>query len=105
MQWSRLISGAGLSLHQEVNTTDHSITSSNFKILKQTFSENAAAWKVFESKVLHIGHLNINSILPRIKQLRSLLVNTKFYALRITKTKFDSTVNNEEVKINGCNLI
>ena len=60
---------------------------------------------VFKNRVLHFGHLNINSILPKIKQLKSLLINSNPSVLRITETKLDNTVNNEEVKIDGYNLI
>ena len=51
--------------------TDHSITSSNIKIPEQTFPENDQEWKVFKNKGLHFSHPNINSILPKIEQLRS----------------------------------
>ena len=65
-----------LPFHQVMNKeTDHSITYSTIKILKQTFPENDPAWKVFKNKGLHFGHLNINSILPKIEQLRSLLIS------------------------------
>ena len=56
--------------------THYSITSSNIKIPEQTFPENDSAWKVFKNKGLHFGHLNIDSILPEIEQLRSLLINS-----------------------------
>ena len=65
-----------LPFHQVINKeTDHSITSSNIKIPKQTFPETDPEWKVFRNKGLHFRHLNINSILPKIEQLRSLLIN------------------------------
>ena len=49
--------------------------------------------------------LDINSILPKIDQLRSLLINSNISVLGITKTKLDNTANNEEVDIDGYNLI
>ena len=61
--------------------------------------------KVFKNKGLHFGHLNINSILPKIEQLRSLLINSNISVLGITETKLDNTVNNEEVEVDGYNLI
>ena len=60
--------------------------------------------KVFKIRVLHFGHLNINSILPKIKQLKSLLINSNSSVLRLTETKLDNTVNNKEVEIVGYNL-
>ena len=67
--------------------TDHSITSSNIKIPKQTFPENDPEWKVFKNKGLHFGHLIINSILSKIEQLKSLLTNSNISVLGITETK------------------
>ena len=95
-----------LPFHQVINKeTDHSITSSNIKTPKQTFTETDPDWKVFKNKGLHFRYLNINSILPKIEQLRSLLINWNISVLGITETKLDNTVSNEEVEIDGYNLI
>ena len=92
-----------LPYHQVIyEETDHSITSSNIKIPEQKFLENDPE---FKNKGLHFGHLNINSILPKIEQLRPLLINSNISVLGITKTKLGNTVNNEEVEIDGYNLI
>ena len=65
-----------LPFHQVMNKgTDHSIPSSNIKIPEQIFPENNPACKVFKNQGLHFGHLNINSILPKIERLRSSLIN------------------------------
>ena len=95
-----------LPFHQVINKeTDHSITSSNIKTLKQTFPENGPECKVFKNKGFHFGPPSIHSILPKIEQLRSLLINSNIPVLGITETKLDNTVNNEEVEIDGYNLI
>ena len=101
-----------LPFHQVLNKeTDHLITSSNIKIPEQAFPENDQEWKVFKKgqkvvrKGLHFGHLNINSILPNKEQIRSLLINSIISLLGITETKLGNTVNNEEVEIDGYNLI
>ena len=60
---------------------------------------------MFKNKVLHFGHLNINSTLSKIEQLRSLLIDSNISVLGITETKLDNTVSNEEVEIDGYNLI
>ena len=57
------------------------------------------------NKGLYFGHLNINSILTKIVQLRYLLINSNISVLGKTETKLDSTVHNKEVKIDGYNLI
>ena len=79
--------------------TDHSITSSDIKVPEQAFTENDPAWQGLKNKGCHFGHLDIMSILLKIEQLRSLLINSNISVLGITETKLDSTVNN------GCNLI
>ena len=60
---------------------------------------------MFKNKVFHFVHLNINIILPKIEQLRSLLIYSNISVLGIIETKLDSTVNNAEVEIDGYNLI
>ena len=45
---------------------------------------------------------NLNSMLPKIEKLRSLLINSNISALGITETKSD---NNEEEGIEGYNLV
>ena len=92
-------SSGNLPFYQVMNKEiDQSITSSNIKIPEQKFPENDSAWKVFQNKGLHFGHLRINSILPKVEQLRSLLIHSNISVL-------DNTVNNEEVEIDGYNLI
>ena len=60
---------------------------------------------MFKNKGLHFGHLNINSNLPKIEQVRSLLINSNISVFGIPETKLDNTVNNEKVEIDGYNLI
>ena len=60
---------------------------------------------MFKNKGLHFGNLNINIIPSKIEQLRSLLINSNILVLQITETKLDNSVNNEEVEIDGDNLI
>ena len=54
---------------------------------------------------MHFGHLNVNSLLSRIEKLKTLATNTNISVLGITETKLDYTVSNEELKIDGCNLL
>ena len=85
--------------------TDDSITSSNINIPKQVFPENDPTWKRFKNKGLYFGHLNIKSILLKIEQLRSLLINSNISVLGITETRLDNNVNNEEMKIDRYGFI
>ena len=63
------------------------------------------AWKVFKDKGMHFGHLNINSLLSKIEELRALAFNKNISVLGITEVKLDNTVRNEELKIDGYNLL
>ena len=54
---------------------------------------------------MQFGHLNVNSLLPKIEKLRTLAINTNISVLGITETKLDNTVSNEELKIDGYNLL
>ena len=84
---------------------DHWITSSNIKIPEQAFPENDPEWNVLKSKGLHLAYLNINSILQKIEQLGSVLINSNIPVQGICEKKLDNTVNNEEMEIDGYNLI
>ena len=52
-----------------------------------------------------MGHLYANSLLSKIEELRTLAINTNISVLGITETKLDNTVSNEELKIDGYNLL
>ena len=54
---------------------------------------------------MHFGHLNINSLLSKIEELRALAFNKNISVLGITEVKLDNTVRNEELKIDGYNLL
>ena len=50
---------------------------------------------------MHFGHINVNSLLSKIEELRTLAFNTNISVLRITETKLDNTVSNEELNNDG----
>ena len=61
--------------------------------------------EIVQKQDLPFDHLNIDSILPKIEQLGSLLINLHISVLRITERKLNNTANNAEVEIDGYNLI
>ena len=63
------------------------------------------AWKVFKYKSMRFRHLNVNNLLSRIEELRTLAIHTNISVLGITETKLDNTVSNEELKMDGYNLL
>ena len=68
-------------------------------------SLSQSLWKPFENKGLHFLHLNINSILPKLDELKTIAGNTKAVIIGITECKIDNSISDSEVEILGyCNL-
>ena len=53
---------------------------------------------------MHFFHLNINSVLPKIDELRIIANEMNPSVIGLTETKIDNSVNDEEIKITGYNL-
>ena len=62
-------------------------------------------WKTFNKCGLHLIHLNINSVLPKIDELREIAKKTRATVIGLTETKLDATVLDGEVNIEGYELI
>ena len=62
-------------------------------------------WSPFASKGLHFVHLNINSILPKIDELRQIVKTTNAAIIGITESKLDSATFDPEISIEGYNII
>ena len=50
-------------------------------------SVSQSFWKPFENKGLHFLHLNINSIMPKLHELKTIAANTKAAIIEITESK------------------
>ena len=61
-------------------------------------------FEVFTRKGLHFIHLNINSLLPKIDELRCVAKNSNAAVIGISETKLDNTVYDSEVAIDGYNI-
>ena len=61
-------------------------------------------FEVFTRKGLHFIHLNINSLLPKIDELRYIAKNSNAAVIGISETKLDNTVYDSEVAIDGYNI-
>ena len=59
----------------------------------------------FRKRGMHFTHININSILPKIDELRLIASEIKCVAISISETKLDETIQDEEINIQGYNLI
>ena len=60
---------------------------------------------VFKNKGLHFLHLNVNSLLPKIDEIRLLAIQTNAAILGISETKLDNSIFDSEISIDNYHLI
>ena len=68
-------------------------------------SSSTDNWKVFNKRGLHLIHLNINSILSKIDELRVIAKKSRASVIRITESKLDKTILDEEINIDSYELV
>ena len=66
---------------------------------------NDPKFEVFNNKELHLIHLNVNSLLPKIDELRNIAKCSNAAVIGITETKLDKTVYDPEVTIDGYSIV
>ena len=81
-----LLLPSDVSLNPGPNRTNHQLT------------ENL---KVFKNRGLHFIHLNINSLLSKIDELRELVRASNTTVVGITESKLDDSINDCEICIEG----
>jgi hypothetical protein len=59
----------------------------------------------FKKKGLHFVHLNCNSLLSKIEEIRNFVLETCPHVISFSETKLDPTINDEEVSIEGYSVI
>ena len=62
-------------------------------------------WEIFNKPGLHMIHLNINSVLSKIDELRVTAKKLKAAVIGVTESKLDATVLDGEVNIDGYEVI
>ena len=62
-------------------------------------------WEPLKTLGLHCRHLNVNSLLFKIDELRDITIYIKPAILGITESKLNSSVTITEVNINGYSII
>ena len=77
----------------------------NKQILILGTSNSLDNWKVFNKRGLHLIHLNINSLLSKIDELRAIAKKSRATVTGITESKLDETVLDGEINIDGRELI
>ena len=75
------------------------------ELLNSTIEKDNPEWDAFAQKGIHMIHLNINSLLPKISELRLIANKTNASVIGISETKLDHTIFDGEISIKGYNLI
>ena len=65
----------------------------------------SSEWNVFKSKGLHLIPLNINSLLPKIDELRYIANSSNAAVIGISESKLDESVLQSEIQINNYDLL
>ena len=68
-------------------------------------TDPVASWKAFNKLGLHLIHLNINSLLSKIDELREVARKTRATVIGITESKLDRSVLDGEINIDGYELV
>ena len=70
----------------------------------QQLGTDQSVYENFNCRGMHFFHLNINSILPKIDELRIIAKEINPSIIGLTETKIDNNVNDEEIQISGYNI-
>ena len=62
-------------------------------------------FEAFNNKGLHLIHLNVNSVLPKIDELRNIGKCSNAAVIGITETKLDNIVYDPEFIIDGYSIV
>ena len=62
-------------------------------------------WNVFRSKGIHLIHLNVNSLLPKVDEIRYIAERTKAAVIGITESKLDESIFQSEIQIDNYDLL
>ena len=71
----------------------------------QYLPDNDDKFEHFRKRGLHFLHINVNSLLSKIDELRDVVGHTKPAILGITESKLDSSVSDQEVNISGYSIL
>ena len=71
----------------------------------QNLPYNDDKFEPFRKRGLHFLHINVNSLLSKIDELRDVVGHTKPAILGITESKLDTSVSDQEVNIRGYSIL
>ena len=66
---------------------------------------NRTDWDVFKKRRMHFIHINTNSLLQKIDELRYVAKKCNASIIWISKTKLDEALLSSELEVNGFDLI
>ena len=66
---------------------------------------NDDKFEPFRKRGLHFLHINVNSLLSKIDELRDVVGHTKPAILGITESKLDSSASDQDVNISGYSIL
>ena len=79
--------------------------SSNPGLVHQDTLQCSNEWIVFKNRGLHFIHLNINSLLPKIEELRYIAKSTNAAVIGICESKLDASVLDPEISIDNYKIL
>ena len=62
-------------------------------------------WNIFKNRGLHFVHLNINSLLPKIEELRFIAKSANTAVIGICESKLDVSVLEQEINIDNYKIL
>ena len=66
---------------------------------------NNNIWEPFDKRGIHLLHININSLLPKINELREIAGRTKASIIGISESKLDDSIDDNEIDIPGYSVL
>ena len=87
---------------ESLNEIDNEVLDHEIDINNLSHTVN---WNDFKKRGLHLLHLNINSLLPKIDELRYIAKNSNATVIGVSESKLDNSVLNEEVNIEGYKIL
>ena len=85
------------------------ILSGDISLNPEPFSNNQSLhsneWNVFRSKGIHLIHLNVNSLLPKIDEIRYIAERTKAAVIGVTESKLNESIFQSEIQIDNYDLL
>ena len=86
---------------------DCNFSGDDFYFNPNSLSENESRneWNVFKKRGMHFIHININSLLPKIDEVRYIANITNASVIGISETKLDETILSSELEVDGYDLV